>query len=228
MKTMTVWRRIAALVLVGMLAGCSATGPVNGEASVEADDGRVEGAQVPATTTSSRPAADSSRAYRIGVDDVLRIDVWRNPEISTTVPVRPDGKISMPLIGDVEAGGSTPDEVARRIEEKLRLYIRDPKVAVIVTQLRSHEYLSRIRITGAVATPRSMPYRQGMTVLDAILEAGGVNEFASPNGTRLYRKENGKTRVYKIRLDDILKKGRLETNLTLKPGDVITVPERMF
>ena len=166
--------------------------------------------------------------YRIGVDDRVQVTVWRNPELSVTAPVRPDGKISVPIIGDVEAGGRTPTEVAESIKKQLSAYIREPSVAVILTELRSHEFLTRVRVTGAVRTPRSMPYRQGMTVLDAVLEAGGVNDFASPNRTKLYRKLKDKTEVFEIELDDILKRGRLDTNLLLRSGDMITVPERLF
>ena len=166
--------------------------------------------------------------YRIGVDDGLQISVWRNPELSINVPVRPDGMISVPLIGDVRAGGMTPEQVSKVIRDKLAAYIRDPNVTVIVTSLRSHEYLSRIRITGAVRTPKSIPFRRGMTVLDAILEAGGVNDFASANGTKLYRRTKGAARVINIELGDILNKGNLSTNVKLIPGDVLTVPERFF
>lgn len=166
--------------------------------------------------------------YKIGVDDRLQINVWKNPELSLTVPVRPDGMISMPLIGDVRAGGNSPSKVAELIKQKLSLYIRDPSVAVILIDLRSHEFLSRIRVTGAVRAPRSMPYRQGMTVLDAVLEAGGVNDFASSNRTKLYRRTKGRTEVFDIDLGDILNKGKLGTNIVLNPGDVITIPERIF
>jgi len=166
--------------------------------------------------------------YRIGEDDVLQVTVWRNPELSVTVPVRPDGKISVPLIGDVKAGGNTPMQVAAIIKDKLSAYIREPNVAVILTQLRSHEFLSRVRVTGAVRTPRSMPYRQGMTVLDVVLEAGGVNDFAVPNGTKVYRKLKNKIEVIDVELGDILTKGKLGTNVELRPGDVVTVPERLF
>jgi polysaccharide export outer membrane protein len=176
----------------------------------------------------AQPLASFEGNYRIGVDDRVQIVVWRNPELSVTAPVRPDGKISVPIIGDVEAGGRTPSEVAEIIKKRLSEYIRDPNVAVILTELRSHEFLSRVRVTGAVRTPRSITHRQGMTVLDAVLEAGGVNDFASPNRTKLYRKVKDKTAVFEVDLGDILKKGRLETNYPLKPGDVVTVPERLF
>lgn len=185
-------------------------------------------------STAVRPGNDQAKAssaedvYRIGVDDRLQISVWRNPELSLTVPVRPDGKISVPLIGDVQAGGLLPEEVGSDIEKKLSYYIRDPKVAVIVAELRSHEFLTRVRVTGAVRTPRSMPYRQGMTVLDAVLESGGVNEFAAPNRTKIHRRVDGKTRIIPVKLDDILTDGKLSTNIDLKPGDVVTVPERLF
>lgn len=168
--------------------------------------------------------------YRIGVDDVLQVTVWRNPELGATVPVRPDGRISVPLLGDVVAGGRTPEDVGREIEERLGKYVRDTKVAVILTELRSHEYLSRVRVTGAVQRPVSVPYRQGMTVLDAVLEAGGTTEFAAADRTRLYRrgKQEGQTSTIDIRLGRILKAGDLGTNVAVLPGDVITVPERAF
>lgn len=166
--------------------------------------------------------------YRIGVDDTLNVNVWRNPELTVTVPVRPDGKISMPLIGDVAAAGSTPEEVSADISKRLQSFVRDPNVTIMVTGLQSHEYLTRLRITGAVNTPSSLNYRQGMTVLDAILAAGSVNDFSAPNNTKLYRKIDGKARVINIRLGDILYEGRLETNIDLRPGDIITVPERLF
>lgn len=176
------------------------------------------------------PEAQAVSVYRIGVDDILQISVWHNPDLDAKVPVRPDGMISVPLIGDVMAGGKTPEEVSAEIADKLRTYVRDPQVAVILTELRSHEYLSRVRVTGAVRQPVSVPYRQGMTVLDAVLAAGGTTEFAAPDRTELYRKDrdgHGST-AYPVQLDRILKKGDLKTNYPAQPGDVITVPERVF
>jgi len=168
------------------------------------------------------------KQYRIGVDDLVRINVWGNDELSVEMPVRPDGMISMPLIGDVRAGGHTPMEVATNIKRKLSAYVRKPNVTVILTGLNSHAFLSRIRVTGAVRTPLSIPYRQGMTVLDAVLEAGGVNDFASSNATRLYRKTSTGTSVLEVELGGILNSGELDTNYELIPGDIITVPERLF
>jgi polysaccharide export outer membrane protein len=167
-------------------------------------------------------------SYHIGVDDIVQVSVWRNPELGITVPVRPDGKISVPLVGDVNAGGLTPAEVAKDIQEKLGAFVRDPQVAVILTDLRSHEYLSRVRVTGAVRQPVSLPYRPGMTVLDAVLAAGGVTEFAAPDRSDLHRKTAEETRTYAVRLDKILNRGDLSTNYQVSPGDVITVPERTF
>ncbi|HEY6939987.1 XrtA/PEP-CTERM system exopolysaccharide export protein [Dokdonella sp.] len=174
------------------------------------------------------PEAQAVSVYRIGVDDIIEVSVWHNPDLNAKVPVRPDGMISIPLVGDVMAGGKTTEEVSAEIADKLKAYIRDPQVAVILTELRSHEYLSRVRVTGAVRNPISVPYRQGMTVLDAVLAAGGTTEFASGDRTELYRKEGDSTRAYAVRLDQILKKGDLSTNYPAQPGDVITVPERVF
>jgi polysaccharide export outer membrane protein len=169
-----------------------------------------------------------AKDYRIGVDDLVQISVWDNPELSVTVPVRPDGKISVPIIGDVQVGGLTSQEAAASIRDKLAAYIRDPQVAVILTDLRSHQYLTRVRVTGAVAKPTSIPHRPGMTVLDLVLEAGGINQFAAPDNTKLYRKTGAGTKVFDIRLGEILKEGHLETNVELQPGDVVTIPERLF
>jgi len=207
---MTNLRRIATLLLLNILSGC-------------------------ASSSGSHPAPQIDNtvmavtAYHIGVDDQLRVSVWQNPDLSVTVPVRPDGKITVPLIGDVQAGGETPDAVAATIQEKLKSFVRDPQVAVILTELRSHEYLSRIRVTGAVRNPVSLPYRQGMTILDAVLAAGGTNEFAAPDRTELYRHSgDGATQSYEVRLGRILQQGELETNYPVQPGDVVTVPQRAF
>ncbi len=172
---------------------------------------------------------EAVKAYRIGVDDQLQINVWDNPQLNVNEPVLPDGKISVPLIGDVQAGGRTPEEVAKDIKDRLKAYVRDPQVVVIVTDLRSHQYLLRVRVTGAVRTPVSLPYRQGMTVLDAVLAAGGTTEFANANDTMLYRKnQSGEVKSYPVHLGNILQQGRLKTDYPLEPGDIITVPMRSF
>ncbi|MBI3774842.1 MAG: polysaccharide biosynthesis/export family protein [Gammaproteobacteria bacterium] len=193
----------------------------------------VPGSAPPLPPPIPSETAVADKAYVIGVDDRVQVSVWKNLDLSITVPVRPDGKISVPLIGDVQAGGLTPEQVAARVTEKLTYYMRDPAVAVIVTELRSHEFLSRVRVTGAVRTQRSMTHRQGMTVLDAVLEAGGINEFASPNRSKLYRTMRSaqgdvKTETYSVKLGEILDEGKLETNFVLLPGDVIAVPLRIF
>ncbi len=170
-----------------------------------------------------------SDAYRIGVDDRITVNVWKNSDLTISVPVRPDGMISVPLVGDVLAGGRTPSEVAAEITEALKEYIRNPNVTVIVTELNSHEFLSRVRVTGAVGSPSSMTHRPGMTVLDAVLEVGGVNEFANADKTKVYRKSaTGEPQIISVQLGRILKKGDLTTNIELRPGDIVTVPERFF
>ncbi len=163
--------------------------------------------------------------YRLGPGDAINISVWRNPELSVSVPVRPDGHVSAPLIGDVDVGGKTPEAVAAIITERLGEFVQDPQVSVIVTGVASAEYLTRVRVTGAVRQARSVPHRPGMTVMDLVLEAGGPTEFASPSRTRLYRAGSDPR---DIDLDAILRRGDLQTNFQLRPGDVITIPERAF
>ena len=188
----------------------------------------VFAADPPPSAVSTAPAA-VTEVYKIGQDDIVQVSVWRNPDLSVTVPVRPDGRISVPLVGDVMVAGRTPDQVAKDIEAKLATYVRDPQVSIILTELRSHEYLSRVRVTGAVRQPISVPYRQGMTVLDAVLAAGGTTEFASADNTKLFRRDQSdRLETLPIKLDRLMKKGDLENNIPLRPGDIVTVPERAF
>ena len=186
-----------------------------------------------ATGTPNLPAGDGSHgvllgAYKIDVGDQVVISVWKNAELNISEPVRPDGKISVHLIGDVVAAGRTPDELSGDIEAALSNYIKDPNVTVILTGLAGHAFLSRVRVTGAVSNNTSMDYHQGMTVLDAILDAGSVTQYADSNRTKLHRRTDGGTETYDIRVKDILEGGDMTTNVYLRPGDVITVPESIF
>lgn len=175
----------------------------------------------------AKPAV-AAKEYAIGIDDNLRVEVWRNPDLSVVVPVRPDGRISTPLVGDVKAAGLTPSQLSNSLESKLSKFIREPHVSVIVTGLNSKEYEFRVRVTGAVRKPISIPYRKGMTVLDLVLAAGGTNEFASPNRTKLHRKTRAGVKSIGIKLGEILNNGQLQSNFDLMPGDIVTVPERVF
>lgn len=191
---------------------------------VVAGCGGTSGVKAPPSSEQSTP-----EQYRIGIGDNLNISVWKNPELSVAVPVRPDGNISMPLIGDVRAGGATTDELAERVEAKLKDFVRTPEVTVIVTNPSSSDFQNRVRITGAINQQLSVPFREGMTIMDLVLDAGGLSDFAVANKALLYRKDaDGKLNAYTIRLNDILYKGDLETNYTLQPSDVITIPERKF
>lgn len=166
--------------------------------------------------------------YRIGVGDSLRINVWRNAELSSEVPVRPDGMVSLPLVGDVLAAGRTTTELAGELTSALTEYVRSPQVTVIVTNPSSSDFQRRVRITGAVESPQSVAYREGMTVLDLVLMAGGPNEFASANKAKLYRRVEGELKVYPVYLSDLIEKGQVKTNYPLQPSDIVTVPERAF
>lgn len=168
------------------------------------------------------------KSYKMAVGDQVQINVWKNSELSVSEPIRPDGKISMPLVGDVMAAGATPEQLAATIETRLASYIKAPNVTVILTSLQGHEFLSRIRVTGAVTRNVSMTYHQGMTVLDAILEAGSIDMFADANNTKLHRRTKKGNVSYDIRLKDIMQEGDMRTNISLLPGDIITVPERSF
>jgi polysaccharide export outer membrane protein len=170
------------------------------------------------------PSVDAS--YIIGPGDVLQVFVWRQPELSVSVPVRPDGKVSTPLVEDLVAVGKTSSELAREIERVLSEYVRSPQVNVIVSQPIS--IYSQVRIIGQVAKPQALPYREGITALDAVLAVGGLAPFAAGNRAKIVRAENGKQREIKIKLDDLVNKGDMRQNFALKPGDVLVIPESRF
>ncbi len=177
----------------------------------------------PTATAAAQASADD---YVIGPGDVLQVFVWRNPELSTTVPVRPDGKISTPLVEDMVAVGKSPSQLARDMEAVIGEYVRSPKVNVIVTTPVSR--FSQVKIVGQVVHPQALAYRQGMTVLDAVLEVGGLSPFAAGNRAHIVRSEGGKDIEIRVKLDDLLNKGTLDGNLALKPGDVLVVPQSLF
>jgi polysaccharide biosynthesis/export protein len=186
----------------------------------------VLAADVAAPTAVSQPV-DVGTNYIVGPGDTIQIFVWRNPELSTSVPVRPDGKISTPLVEDVVAVGKTPTQLARDIETRLSEYIRNPQVNVIVTGARSA--FSQITVIGKVREPKSVPYREGMTLLDVVLAVGGLDQFAAGNRAKLVRKgADGKNVEKRVKLADLVKEGKLRENLPVKPGDVLLVPESRF
>ena len=183
--------------------------------------------------TSSPPIAIfdeelSTGEYIIGNGDQLYISVWKNPDLSLSVPVRPDGKISVPLVGDAQAEGLSAEMLAANLTKQLGNFIRVPKVTVIVSAANSAAFLTRVRITGAVNAPQSLPYRREMTVLDLVLQAGGLTEFANANDAILYRVTPAGTQPYDVDIDQILNRGELTTNYTLRPSDILIIPESVF
>jgi polysaccharide biosynthesis/export protein len=167
--------------------------------------------------------------YVIGPLDTLTIFVWRNPELGAKVQVRPDGRISTPLISDMPAVGKTPTMLAQDIKVQLSEYIREPLVSVIIDNF-SGTYSQQVRVVGATEKPASIPYRANMTLLDAMIAVGGLSEFAAGNKARLvrYDRGTGRQREFNVKLGDLLRKGDTEANVRLAPGDVIIIPESSF
>ena len=202
------WRTCGLLLLLVVLGGCGGSGPV-----VSTDD---EGLQ-----------EESSDDYVIGPGDGLQVFVWGHDDLSTTVQVRPDGQISTPLVEDLQAAGKTPTELARAVESVLTEYVRNPTVTVIVQQFVG-EYARQIRVVGQAAEPQALSYRNGMTLLDVMIEVGGLSEFASGNKARIVRRENGQEKVIRVRISDLLNKGDMDQNVRMMPGDVLIIPESVF
>ncbi|MBK1691668.1 XrtA/PEP-CTERM system exopolysaccharide export protein [Ectothiorhodospira mobilis] len=165
--------------------------------------------------------------YIIGPGDNVNIFVWGQPELSMSVPVRPDGRITTPLIEDVQAANKTPTQLARDMEEVLQVYVRDPVVTVIVTGFRG-PYDQQIRVVGEATNPQAIPYNEHMTLLDVMIAVGGMTEFAAGNRATIVRKINGETGQYQVRLDDLIRDGDIEANAPVYPGDILIIPESWF
>lgn len=170
-------------------------------------------------------AVDGDR-YILGPGDVIEVFVWRNPELSTTVPVLPDGRVSTPLVDSIVASGKTPVQLARDIEAELAEYVRSPRVSILVSSPKST--FSQVKLVGQVANPQGIPYQDGMTIMDAVLAAGGLTLFASGNKAKVIRKVNGKQQEIPVRLRDVMEKGDMKRNIPLMPGDIVVVPETFF
>ena len=184
---------------------------------------------LPASQAAIDPPAESvlEGSYRIGPGDSLRIFVWRNPEISTQVQVRPDGMISTPQVEDMVAVDKTPTQLARDMEEVLATYIKSPSVNVIVSGFVGTP-ADQIRVVGQAANPRAISYREGMTILDLMIAVGGLGNFAAGNRAILIRKIDGESVEFRVRLDDLINKGDIEQNIEIQPGDILIIPEAYF
>ena len=165
--------------------------------------------------------------YLIGPGDSLNVFVWRNPEVSSSVTVRPDGKITTPLVEDLQASNKTPTQLARDIEKVLGEYIKNPVVTVTVGNYVG-PYAEQVRIVGEAIRPQSLPYRQGMTLLDVMIAVGGLTEFADGNDAKVLRVINGVQESYAVRLDDLIRGGDVDANAELLPGDILIIPESSF
>jgi len=198
-----VWVAVT-VVLLG-LSGCAATYP-----------------PAPAAVTQA-----SDFYYIIGPGDNLDIQVWRNPEVSKTLPVRPDGKISTPLVEDLTAANKTPSQLARDIEKALAKFIQDPIVTVIVTGF-SGPYSHQIRVIGQAAKPQALQYREKMTLMDVMIAVGGITDFAAGNKASIVRIVDGKQQQFGVRLESLIRDGDISANVGILPGDVLIIPESFF
>jgi polysaccharide export outer membrane protein len=171
-------------------------------------------------------AATLDYRYVIGPLDTVNIIVWRNPELSLTVPVRPDGKISTPLVEDLPALGKDATQLARDIEGALSKFIREPVVTVIVTQFAG-PYDQQIRVVGEAIKPQVLAYRQNMTLLDVMIAVGGLTDFADGNGASIFRQADG-GKLYGVRLRDLMRRGDISANVDVKPGDILIIPQSWF
>ncbi|MBN8279084.1 MAG: polysaccharide export protein [Gammaproteobacteria bacterium] len=180
------------------------------------------------STATSKPAAavaaTAPSEYVIGPGDTLQVFVWQHPEVSVTIPVRPDGRISTPLVEDVIAVGKTPTQLARDLEAQIGQFIRTPSVSVIVTNFVG-TFSNQVRVVGQAAAPQAIPFRQDMTLLDVMIQVGGLSPTAAGNRAKIIRKSGGKEEEIRVRIEDLLNDGDTSKNITMSPGDVLIIPE---
>ncbi len=206
-------RIVLGVAALGLVAGCASNDDL---------------AELPAATFVS-PEEGPGSEYIIGPLDQLNVFVWRNPELSTNVPVRPDGRITLPLIEDLPATGKTPGQLATDIEGKLAQYVQSPIVSVIVSNFNG-PFAQQVRIVGQATRPAAIPFRANMTLLDAMVAVGGLTEFAAGNRARLIRfdKASGQQKEYGLKIESLIEDGKTSANVKLEPGDVIIIPESFF
>jgi polysaccharide biosynthesis/export protein len=209
MALATIARSGLALIFTILIVGCSSNYLPN------------------ATVHNSLTTTVDNYQYLIGPNDSVTIFVWRNPELSGSFIVRPDGKISTSLVEDVPVSGKTPTQLAREMETILSKYIRDPVVTVSVTNFVG-PYSEQIRVIGAATNPQAVSYREYMTLLDLMIAVGGLTEFADGNGAKLVRVINGSQRTFDLKLDDLIREGSIGANVDMLPGDIIIIPEAWF
>ncbi|WP_034435529.1 XrtA/PEP-CTERM system exopolysaccharide export protein [Candidatus Contendibacter odensensis] len=206
--------RISGLVLSAIVLGACASSK--------------EGVSLPSSTSyGSQTTSPETYNYLIGPGDSVQIFVWRNPEVSQGVTVRPDGKISTPLVEDLQASGKTPTQLARDLEKALETYIRQPIVTVIVAG-GIGPYSEQIRVVGQAAKPQAIAYKQKMTLLDVMIVVGGLTQFADGNKTKVVRVVDDKQKEYEVRVNDLLNDGDITANVDMLPGDILIVPESWF
>ena len=198
--------RLLALALLTLVVGCTGK---------------------PELTPASATERAATAPYRIGPGDTLRVFVWGNPGLSDEVPVRPDGRISIPLLEDVEAADKTPTELGREIEQQLSAFVADPLVTVIVTDFVG-PFTQQVRVVGEATEPQAIPYRGDMTLLDVMIAVGGLTEFAAGNRATLVRTADGEEQQYRVRLNDLVRGGDISANVAMRPGDVVIIPETFF
>jgi polysaccharide export outer membrane protein len=208
-KTASLATLATALVAGTLISGCAGTGVERPELPVASGD------------------AQYSTRYRVAPGDEVTIFVWRNPEVSTEVTVRPDGLVSAPLMEEIPAAGKTPAELARDMEEELSTYLRDPLVTVIVEEFVGN-YREQIRVVGEAAAPRALLYNDSMTLLDVMIATGGVTDFADGNNATLVRVVDGEQKEFRVRLDDLIRDGDISANVDMRPGDIVIIPEAWF
>jgi polysaccharide export outer membrane protein len=210
--------RISPAILTGMLLALTAGSATQAHQEPAANPGKPAGNASQATAATPTPASDAD--YKIGPQDVLRIDVWKEPDITRVAPVRPDGRISLPLLNDVQAAGLTPTQLAATLTEGLKKFITNPQVTVSVSEINSR----RVYVTGEVTKPGAFPLLPNMTVLQALSSSGGFSQFAKVKGIYVLRVEDGKQVKHPFNYKDVVSGKKPELNIVLQPGDVIVVP----
>jgi len=208
--TGTSLQKLLVLAVLFLMAGC-------------ARETTLPTADVSASTASYASTGD----YRIGPGDMLSVVVWHNPDLTNQVPVRPDGRISIPLVGDVVAAGKTPMNLADELKEKLKPYIKDPLVTVTPTQFVG-PFARQIRVIGEAVQPRAIPFSSNMTILDVMIAAGGLTRYADGDRAVIVRVENGKQKTYHVHLDSLIRDGDVSQNVAVEPGDILIIPQRFF